>query len=277
MKRTTKLFLLCMIVFMASSCATMNTHRYSVANLDGKGSVNNNNFSVTYGDGFTILYDASGTFTIRNDKDSVLYIDMANSYFLDSEGQAERLFTNTIQTTYSSTTTGASLNLGSVARVLGAGPIVSTLAGGVSVGGASTDGTAVQRIEDRYIGIPPYSSVKINFPTLGMDVPFIKKKGIYTYDRPSETQILSYTYTAENPHWTMIRNQFVLNTIIVKDANDKTGESNPKNPFVRIGVTNDRKSVEYNKDRVGRTLALFFGGLGVVLGTALILKAATQK
>lgn len=75
----------------------------------------------------------------------------------------------------------------------------------------------------------------------------------------------------------MIRNQFVLNTIIVKDANNKTGEINPKNPSVRIGVTNDRKSVEYNIERAGRTLALSFGSLGAVTATLLIIKAATKK
>lgn len=236
------------IIFMATSCVTMNTHSYSIENLDSKGSVNNNNFSVTYGNDFTVFYDASGTFTIRNDKDSVLYIDMANSYFLDSEGQAERLFTNTIQTTYSSTATGASLNLGSVAKVLGAGPITSALAGGVTVGGSNTEGMAVQRIEDRYIGIPPYSSAKIKFPTLGMDIPFNKKKGSYTYNRPSETQILSYTYTVENPQWTMIRNQFLLDRIIVEDDAGfkmEVGEPNPKDPSVGIGVTNDRRKVVY--------------------------------
>lgn len=275
MRKSIKLLFLCSIILLASSCVTLNTHTYSINNLDGKGQVDNNSFSVSYGDDFIVLYDASGTFTIRNNKDSVLYIDMANSYFLDNEGQAERLFTNTVQTTYSSSTTGASVNLGSIARVLGAGPITSTLASGVTIGSSTTGGVAVQQIEDQYIGIPPYSSVKIKFQTLGTDIPFNKKKGIYTYNKPSESQILSYTYMSENPKWTMIRNQFILDRITVEDASMKegVGDSNPKEPSVRIGVTNNKRNVKYNTDRVGRIVAISLGGIGGAIGVALLIKA----
>lgn len=216
--KVTKVFLFCIMSFLASSCVTWNTHSYSINNLDKKGKIDNNNFSVSYEDGFDILFDASGNFTIRNNKDSVLYIDMGNSYFLDSESQAERLFTNTVQTTYSSSTSGVGLNLGSVARVLGAGPITSALASGITVGGTNTTGVAIQKIEDQYIGIPPYASVKIKFPTLGTDVPFEKKKGTFVYNKPSESQILSYTYTSDNPKWTIVRNQFVLEKIVAETS-----------------------------------------------------------
>lgn len=275
MRKSIKLLFLCSIILLASSCVTLNTHTYSINNLDGKGQVDNNSFSVSYGDDFIVLYDASGTFTIRNNKDSVLYIDMANSYFLDNEGQAERLFTNTVQTTYSSSTTGASVNLGNIARVLGAGPITSTLASGVTIGSSTTGGVAVQQIEDQYIGIPPYSSVKIKFQTLGTDIPFNKKKGIYTYNKPSESQILSYTYMSENPKWTMIRNQFILDRITVEDASMKegVGDSNPKEPSVRIGVTNNKRNVKYNTDRAGRIVAISLGGIGGAIGVALLIKA----
>jgi len=212
-----KSFVIGTLALMVTSCHTLNLHSYSITNLDGKGAVDNNSFSVNYGNDFSITYDAKGTFTIRNNKDAVLYIDMANSYFLDVQGQAERLFTNSVTTTYSSSTTGASVNLGSVARVLGAGSFVSTIASGVTVGGANTEGVSVQQIEDQYIGIPPYSSVRIKFPALGLKDKFSRQKGTYDYHRPSESQILSYTYSAENPKWIMIRNQFVMDKVSVEN------------------------------------------------------------
>ena len=273
MRKLQKLFIMFMLAIIMSSCYTWNIHKYSISNLDGKGKVDNANFSVSYGDDFTVLYDAEGTFTIRNNKDSILYIDMGNSYFLDAEGQAERLFTNTVQTTYTSTTTGTSFNLGSVARVLGAGPITSTLAGGVSVGSATTSGTAVQQIEDRYIGIPPYATVKIKFPFLGRKESFNKKTGVYNYNRPSESQVLSYTYSSENPKWKMIRNQFVLDEIVVQKngkISNTTGNSmvvvedpNRANQ-IEIECTSVRNEVNYYKLNAVRIGLCVIGGIAIV-------------
>lgn len=267
------------VLLFASSCSTLRTYKYSINNLDGKGTVNNNQFSVSYGNDFTVHYDAEGTFMIRNNKDSILYIDMGNTYFVDIEGQAERLFTNSIQTTYSSSTTGTSVNLGGVARVLGAGPVISTLASGVNVGGSNADGVSVQQMEEQYIGIPPYASVKIKFPALGANEPTQNhnESGVYNCNRPSETQILSYTYNAENPRWTIIRNQFVLDKITVEKHKSTTGGvSNDKSPTTRPTCATEAKNeVKYQKEEVletvGLTLGIFTASIGVLIGVSALI------
>lgn len=267
------------IIFLLPSCTVLNTHSYSVKNLDGNGAVDNQRFSVAYGNDFTIFYDANGTFTIQNDKDSILYIDMANSYFIDADGQAERLFTNSVRTTYSSSTTGTSVNLGSVARVLGAGPITSTLASGVSVAGANTEGVSVQQIEDQYIGIPPYSKVKIKFPALGLKEVFQNKKGTYDYKKPSESQILSYTYSADNPKWIMTRNQFVMEKTTVEITSKEIGLGYPKhntiksnNWFELKGRTGNSNEVVYAKNNDKVWLIILGSGAGFAIITVLIEK-----
>ena len=211
-------------LFLTTSCVTTNSMGYSILNQDNKGIVNDNDFSVMYQNAFTIQYDAEGSCLIRNNKDSTLFIDMAQSFWLNNEGISSPLYNNTVTTTTSSSTSGTGVNLGGIARVLGAGPITQTLANSTVVTRSSTNGVTIMKYEDRYVAIPPFSSAYISFQTLGLNDPFKERCGNLPYDRPSESQILSYTYSSDNPNWTMVRNQFVLNCIRVKKTNKSYGE-----------------------------------------------------
>ncbi|MBQ9073538.1 MAG: hypothetical protein IJY30_03650, partial [Muribaculaceae bacterium] len=68
------------------------------------------------------------------------------SFFVDSNGESKSYYDPTIRTTsttdISSTTTGASLNLGAVGNALGIGGSIGALLPGINIGGSGTSGTS---------------------------------------------------------------------------------------------------------------------------------------
>lgn len=268
-----KVLFIALISCLFTSCVTLNTMHYSINNQDGKGVVNDNSFNVTYPNNFTIQYNADGSCLVRNDNDSILYLDMAESYWIDLNGMAEKLYTNQVISTTTSATTGTSFNLGGAARVLGAGPGLQTLANSTVVGSSQTAGTTITQYEERYITIPPYSTASISFKSLGMQDPLIKKRGHYNYQRPSEALILSYTYTPTEPKWTMVRNQFVLDYVDVSKVNTgyfKLGKTT-SGPFGTI-IPNSYTKNEVNWGKWNANGWIVYGATAAALsGAAIVL------
>ena len=122
---------------------------YRVTNEDGDGRTDQNQFSVQY-DKFTITYSADGGCVVNNNSDSMMYIDMGESYFMSRNGDSFRLFDNAVRTSSSTTAVGVS----------GTQYDYNT-SGTVAVAGSNTN--VVQTQEERIITIPPYGRKQLKF------------------------------------------------------------------------------------------------------------------
>lgn len=98
---------------------------------------------------------------VQNKTDKNLYIDLANSFKIDSEGNSTSYLSNKTYTTNTASGVGAGLNMGSVTNALGVGGFVGTLAGGVNVGGGKTGGTSVIETQERMIIVPPHAKASL--------------------------------------------------------------------------------------------------------------------
>lgn len=96
---------------------------------------------------------------ITNKTGAPIYVDLASCYKIMNGNHTVPYFTNSVYNQTSGTTTGASLNLGSVASAFGFGGVVGAVAGGVSVGGASSQTAGISTAEQQILTIPAYSSV----------------------------------------------------------------------------------------------------------------------
>lgn len=122
---------------------------YRVTNEDGDGRTDQNQFSVQY-DKFTITYSADGGCVVNNNSDSMMYIDMGESYFMRRDGDAIRLFDNSVRTNSTTTAVGVSGT-----------QYDNNTSGTVAVAGSNTN--VVQTQEERIITIPPYGRKQLKF------------------------------------------------------------------------------------------------------------------
>ena len=97
--------------------------------------------------GYSISSDGKLTVNVHNRTDEIMIIDQTKSFFVNSNGVSTSYYDPTVYTTtqtdVTSTTTGASMNLGAVGRALGAKGFVGDVLNSTNVGGASTTGTTV--------------------------------------------------------------------------------------------------------------------------------------
>lgn len=135
------------------SCFTTSTLTqrisYRVTNEDGDGRTDQSQFSVQY-DKFTIYYSADGGCVVNNNSDSMMYIDMGESYFMRRNGDAIRLYDNTIRTNSSTTAVGVSGT-----------QYYNNASGTVAVAGSNTN--VAQTQEERIITIPPFGRKQLKF------------------------------------------------------------------------------------------------------------------
>lgn len=133
-----------------------------------------------------LMYDISDKGDINvivyNKTDEIMTIDQTKSFFVSSNGKSQSYFDPTIrtvsQTNSSSTSGGASVNLGSVANLLGVGGSLGSMLYGVNVGGGKSSGTAVtevtQMADQPTVSLAPKSyaamSKTFNEPMIGIDV-----------------------------------------------------------------------------------------------------------
>lgn len=188
-------------------------YTYATENIKGNAIVDKENMVADYGK-FAIQYSCEGEVTIINKSDSMMYIDMAESYHI-LNGTAQQLYTNSVTTDFSSGSRNTTVNLGSITNALGVGGVVGTLAHGVNVGGSNTSGSSTQIFEERYISIPPMSRKPVKSAIFEQESREIgnarwmiwkdtrsafDKKGSYNYtssSSPAHEYIFSYTF---NPH-----------------------------------------------------------------------------
>lgn len=100
-------------------------------------------------------------FSIRNKTRQTVYVDLANTFYV-TIGQSFPYYIPSSTTTSNSSSGGASVNLGSVASVLGIGGAAGTLANGVNVGGGSSSTTTSTTYAQRVIAIAPSASVDLS-------------------------------------------------------------------------------------------------------------------
>ena len=121
-----------------------------------------------------VAYAISGegalTAIVYNRTSEIMTIDQTKSFFVNSTGESTAYYDPTIRTTsqtdLSSTTKGASVNLGAIAGALGIGGVVGQIANGVNVGGSGTTGTSITNttyIADQpQISIAPYGNAAMS-------------------------------------------------------------------------------------------------------------------
>ncbi|MBR0037067.1 MAG: hypothetical protein IJP70_05445 [Bacteroidales bacterium] len=91
---------------------------------------------------------------IVNKTNKVIYIDKANSFFT-LNGETKSYFQNAAYSTGQSTSTGASMNMGGLAKSMGIGGVAGGALSGLTVGGGSTATNTTTIFEQRVIGIAP--------------------------------------------------------------------------------------------------------------------------
>lgn len=99
---------------------------------------------------------------ILNKTSQTLYIDKANSFRIEPDGNYH-VYYNAQQTTVNQGgATGGGVNLGAVTGALGIGGVVNTLAGGVSVGGKSDHAVSTTYADQRVVAIPPHGTMVLS-------------------------------------------------------------------------------------------------------------------
>ncbi len=98
---------------------------------------------------------------IKNKSNRVVFIDLANSYFIRGEMTSPYYVpASTVDT--NTKNKGISVNVGSVASALGVGGAVGTLASGINVGGSNTNSETTITFSQRIVSIPPMSLLELD-------------------------------------------------------------------------------------------------------------------
>ena len=265
------------------SCSTPVRFTYGAENIKGNAVMDADRLLADYGK-FAIQYTSGGGVTIINQSDSMMYIDMAESYYVNN-GTAQQLYTNSVTTNFSSGTQGATVNLGSVTNALGVGGAVGKLAQGVNVGGSNTSGSSIQIFEERYISIPPLSrkSVKsvsfepVNSGKWGQEFwqetqekndffGVCPKEGTYAYGKyhsPSQEYIFAYTFDPNGKFQSTRDLFYVMKIEIDKSLKYKAEKANQITKYTKTG-----------KDRGNNFVGALFGGVGAYAALMLIIFAS---
>lgn len=110
---------------------------------------------------FKTKYGETLQVSLYNKTNQIIYIDLANCYFIECDN-ARPLYVPSSTSTGKSSTTGGSVNLGAIAGAAGIGGAIGTLAGGVNVGGANTNSNTTTVYSQRVVSIPPMASISLN-------------------------------------------------------------------------------------------------------------------
>lgn len=151
-------------------------------------------------DSISIEYDIKKKEAIVSNKtNKVLVVDKMNSHYIDNKGMSQSLYSNSVTTLSSSVSSGSSLNLGAVAGAFGVRGPVRTLANGINIGSATTDGISTQIIEQQYAIIPPYASQVLSLPepnqryTIQGTAPY-RKNYSRSYSPMKSQYVISYAF-----------------------------------------------------------------------------------
>ena len=190
------------------SSTEMLTQRltYRITNMDGEGRTDQEQFNVQY-DRFAIQYTADGGCTVMNNSDSMMYIDMGESYFM-YQGEAYQLYDNTVRTNSSTTAVGVSGT-----------QYYNNASGTVAVAGSNTN--VAQKQEERVVTIPPFSRRQLKFYYLGAtsikvivdgEEEYKKVGSVYNYTTEyvdANGHVMTYSFNPQT-YKKMARNNFTL-------------------------------------------------------------------
>lgn len=95
-------------------------------------------------------------FHIYNNSNQTLYIDLANTFYVNM-GNSQTFYIPSSTTTSKTSSGGAGVNLGAVTGALGIGGAAGTLANGINVGGGSSSTTTNTIYSQRIIALAPKS------------------------------------------------------------------------------------------------------------------------
>ena len=113
-----------------------------------------------YKDAKSPFYNPAIKVTVKNNSDKTIFLDLGNSFFT-RHGEASPYYVPMATSTGSNSSSGAGVNLGSVAGALGLGGTIGQLAGGVNVGGSSGTNSSTVVYSQRVISIPPHSQTSL--------------------------------------------------------------------------------------------------------------------
>lgn len=143
-----KIFAVTVIAWGISSCASTKLTTTAVAYQSVRTEQYKENVPddaqilVAYG----ISVDGELIVTIKNLTDEVMIIDQTKTFFVNTDGMSFSYYDPTVVTTsvtdLSSTTTGASVNLGAIGGAIGIGGTLGRILGGINVGGSETEGSS---------------------------------------------------------------------------------------------------------------------------------------
>lgn len=106
--------------------------------------------------------------TVTNKSDKMLYLDLANC-FIVKNGIAEPYYVPSSTSSSSNSLSGADVNFGAIAGTVGIGGALGTLAGGVSVGGGSSNSSTTVTYSQRVISVPPMASVNMGVKDIELE------------------------------------------------------------------------------------------------------------
>ena len=96
-----------------------------------------------------------------NKTDHYIYIDLANSYMMGSDGICSIFYDDKIYNETRSSNSGGAFNLGGIANALGIGGVVGALSNATTIGGGTSKGVSITSSNNRFLSIPPHAKAKI--------------------------------------------------------------------------------------------------------------------
>lgn len=104
--------------------------------------------------------DFSLSINLKNKTNQIIYVDLGNSFFIRGD-EASPLYIPSSTSVTDGASGGVGVNVGSVTNALGVGGVVGTLAQGITVGGGKSQSSTTVTYSQRYISVPPMSSVTL--------------------------------------------------------------------------------------------------------------------
>jgi len=238
-----------------SSCYTAKYIDYSLSTKNKEAVVDQKNFTVEYPH-FNVRYNVNGTCRVENKSDSLMILDLGSSYVASGE-YVQRLYSNEIRTvtntTSSTSSSGASVGLGGVARALGAGRVVQGIASGVTVGGGNantnTQTTSTYYQQEQYVYIPSHGigTVLCGIPATPE---YNGKVGEYEYENSIE-HVIAYTFDSAAVKFQTFHNEISVDKIVVlKSEKDAT-------------TVAQKKYRAITKEKSGSKTAGFIAGMSI--------------
>lgn len=120
--------------------------------------------------------DVSLSVTLKNKTDRIIYVDLANSFFVRGD-EASPYYVPTSTSVTGTSGNAVGINLGGITNALGIGGMVGSIANATSVGGGSSTSSTTVTYSQRFVSIPPKSSF-----TLDPQLIFLPGKELYDLD-----------------------------------------------------------------------------------------------